>query len=216
MNTQNCGRHPNTIRKYTAALIGFFSNIEAESTDANGNIIYTKIPVQYATREKLLDLELYTKESLLNTNTNLIPRASISIESVSYDDNRQLNKTNNIAIGQNEILSTPAPYNISYRLSVLTRGMSNATMICEQICAFFKPQYNLHIYDGDGLKQMTEVRVKLDGVTFDPQEVGSYSTNEVLAEYEFTLYGNLFNSVSYEPPLNKIVLNNNQQQIVIE
>lgn len=201
-------RHPNTIRKYTAALLAFFSNLETEYVHRDGSIHTRKIPVFYASREKLISLEQHEFEQLANGNTNFLPRGSLVIDSMTYDSTRQLNKQSNVSSiismetlkGQNPYATTqqaPSPYQISARLNIVTRGMNDALMIAEQVAGSFNPFCSIEMREFDNA-EVTPVRVKLEGVTFEPPEQDEFSINEVVTEFTFVIYGNLYRPSSVE------------------
>lgn len=206
--------HPNTIRKYVAGMLAFFSNLRVEYL-ANGKVYQRKLPVFYGNREKLLTIEEHEFSELMNGNTNFLPRASLVIDSMTYDANRQNNK--NVAV-QREltmqsltnknafayVTSAPSPYNIAVRLNLITRGMNDAMMLVEQVASFFNPFYTFKMVEE---QQESSIRLQLDSVTFEPPEIDQYSSNEVMVEFGFTLYGNMYKPRSKEFIVDTITLN---------
>ena len=206
--------HPNTIRKYVAGMLAFFSNLRVEYL-ANGKVYQRKLPVFYGNREKLLTIEEHEFSELMNGNTNFLPRASLVIDSMTYDANRQNNK--NVAV-QREltmqsltnknafayVTSAPSPYNIAVRLNLVTRGMNDAMMLVEQVASFFNPFYTFKMVEE---QQESSIRLQLDSVTFEPPEIDQYSSNEVMVEFGFTLYGNMYKPRSKEFIVDTITLN---------
>jgi hypothetical protein len=207
-------QHPNTIRKYVAGMLAFFSNLRVEYL-ANGKVYQRKLPVFYGNREKLLTIEEHEFSELMNGNTNFLPRASLVIDSMTYDQNRQNNK--NVAV-QRELTmqsltnknafaymtSAPSPYNISVRLNLITRGMNDAMMLVEQVASFFNPFYTFKMVEE---QQESSIRLQLDSVTFEPPEIDQFSNNEVMVEFGFTLYGNMYKPRSKEYIIDTITLN---------
>ena len=207
-------QHPNTIRKYVAGMLAFFSNLRVEYL-ANGKVYQRKLPVFYGNREKLLTIEEHEFSELMNGNTNFLPRASLVIDSMTYDANRQNNK--NVAV-QREltmqsltnknafayVTSAPSPYNIAVRLNLITRGMNDAMMLVEQVASFFNPFYTFKMVEE---QQESSIRLQLDSVTFEPPEIDQYSSNEVMVEFGFTLYGNMYKPRSKEFIVDTITLN---------
>lgn len=207
-------QHPNTIRKYVAGMLAFFSNLRVEYL-ANGKVYQRKLPVFYGNREKLLTIEEHEFSELMNGNTNFLPRASLVIDSMTYDQNRQNNK--NVAV-QRELTmqsltnknafaymtSAPSPYNIAVRLNLITRGMNDAMMLVEQVASFFNPFYTFKMVE----EQLeSSIRLQLDSVTFEPPEIDQFSNNEVMVEFGFTLYGNMYKPRSKEYIIDTITLN---------
>lgn len=207
-------QHPNTIRKYVAGMLAFFSNLRVEYL-TNGKVYQRKLPVFYGNREKLLTIEEHEFSELMNGNTNFLPRASLVIDSMTYDANRQNNK--NVAV-QREltmqsltnknafayVTSAPSPYNIAVRLNLITRGMNDAMMLVEQVASFFNPFYTFKMVEE---QQESSIRLQLDSVTFEPPELDQFSNNEVMIEFGFTLYGNMYKPRSKEFIVDTITLN---------
>ena len=207
-------QHPNTIRKYVAGMLAFFSNLRVEYL-SNGKVYQRKLPVFYGNREKLLTIEEHEFSELMNGNTNFLPRASLVIDSMTYDANRQNNK--NVAV-QRELTmqsltnknafaymtSAPSPYNIAVRLNLVTRGMNDAMMLVEQVASFFNPFYTFKMVEE---QQESSIRLQLDSVTFEPPEIDQFSNNEVMVEFGFTLYGNMYKPRSKEYIIDTITLN---------
>lgn len=207
-------QHPNTIRKYVAGMLAFFSNLRVEYL-ASGKVYQRKLPVFYGNREKLLTIEEHEFSELMNGNTNFLPRASLVIDSMTYDANRQNNK--NVAV-QRELTmqsltnknafaymtSAPSPYNIAVRLNLITRGMNDAMMLVEQVASFFNPFYTFKMVEE---QQESSIRLQLDSVTFEPPEIDQFSNNEVMVEFGFTLYGNMYKPRSKEYIIDTITLN---------
>nr|DAJ15144.1 MAG TPA: tail connector protein [Myoviridae sp. ctTS62] len=213
-NLEQLEQHPNTIRKYVAGMLAFFSNLRVEYL-ANGKVYQRKLPVFYGNREKLLTIEEHEFSELMNGNTNFLPRASLVIDSMTYDQNRQNNK--NVAV-QRELTmqsltnknafaymtSAPSPYNIAVRLNLVTRGMNDAMMLVEQVASFFNPFYTFKMVEE---QQESSIRLQLDSVTFEPPEIDQFSNNEVMVEFGFTLYGNMYKPRSKEYIIDTITLN---------
>ena len=214
--TQENQGHPGQLeqRKYVAGMLAFFSNLRVEYL-ANGKVYQRKLPVFYGNREKLLTIEEHEFTELMNGNTNFLPRASLVIDSMTYDQNRQNNK--NVAV-QRELTmqslanknafaymtSAPSPYNISVRLNLITRGMNDAMMLVEQVASFFNPFYTFKMVEE---QQESSIRLQLDSVTFEPPEIDQFSNNEVMVEFGFTLYGNMYKPRSKEYIIDTITLN---------
>ena len=207
-------QHPNTIRRYVAAMLAFFSNLRVEYQTSQG-IKTRKLPVFYANREKLLTITDHEFSELMNGNTNYLPRASLVLDSMTYDQNRQNNK--NVPAAKEltfqslsaksafaYVTSAPSPYNISVRLNIITRGMNDAMMLVEQVSSFFNPFYTFKLVEE---QQENSVRLQLDGITFEQPEFDQFSDNEVLVEFNFTLFGNMFKPRTKEYIIDTITMN---------
>lgn len=206
--------HPNTIKKYVQAMLAFFSNLRIEHI-ADGKVYDRKLPVFYGSREKLVSIEEHEFAELMNGNTNYLPRASLLLEAMTYDNQRQQNKNNIVSreltlssLANNSAFaytqSAPSPYNISVRLNIVTRGMSDALMLVEQVSSFFNPYYTINIIEQH---QESNVRLQLEGVNFEHPEIDQYSNNEFMTEFSFILYGNMYKPRSKEYIINTISVN---------
>lgn len=215
-STQVEAQHPNTIRSYVAAMLAFFGNLRVEFL-SNGKVYTRKLPVFYGNREKLLSIEQHEFEELMNGNTNFLPRASLILESMTYDQNRQGNKNNPVhreismasLSGQTAyalMQAAPSPYNITVKLNIVTRGMNDAMMLVEQVAAFFNPHYTFELVDEiSGME--TQARLQLDSVMFEAPEIEQFSSNEIMLDFSFTLFGNMFKPRSKEYLAEEITLN---------
>lgn len=214
--------HHNTIRRYTAGLISFFSNLETEYVDEKGTIYTKKLPVIYGNREKLEFIKQHDWQALFNGNVSYLPRAAIFLDSLTYDQNRQQNSNNtyltntsyNTLKGANpyaEVVQAPAPYNLAYRLNIVTRGMNMATMLIEQICSVFTPKQSFKMVEVENGNE-TNVTVLLEGVTVETPEYDEYSNNEVTVEVSLMLYGNLFQPIQKEQLITTINLDLNTRK----
>lgn len=205
--------HPNTIRSYVAAMLAFFSNLRIEYL-SDGKVYSRKLPVFYGNREKLLTLEDHEFEDLFNGNTNYLPRASLTLDSMQYDANRQQNKNASVSreltyasLAANNAFAynqqAPSPYNISVRLNLVTRGMQDAMMLVEQVASYFNPFYTFALVE-NGIEN--SVRMQLEGVTFEHPELDQYSSNEFLVEFNFVMYGNMYKPRTKEYIIDNITL----------
>jgi len=194
--------HHGTIRKYTAALMGLFNNFEIQYTDSNNNLLSRNIPIKYSSREKSNILDDYTTEQLLTGNYNILPRANLSLISIIRADGRIKNKNikiNNVAFENTiEYMYNSVPYEFTYDLNFLCRGMNEATMIIEQVLPKFNPIYNIDIYDAENLNEPTRIPVKLLDVSIQTEEYEELSSNIMTVTMSFNIQGNLY------PPIKSI------------
>lgn len=194
--------HHGTIRKYTAALLDLFNGMEIEYKDKAGNVITRSVPIVYSSKEKSRVIEGFTAEQLAAGNTNVLPRASLSMSTMLKSDQRVMNKNNKINTVANpnsfDFLYNSVPWEFTFELSVMCRGMNEATMLIEQVAPKFNPIVNIDIWDAENLNEPTRVPVRLLDIGVETSDYEELSTNIVTVSFGLSLFGNLY------PPIQSI------------
>ena len=194
--------HHGTIRKYTAALLDFFNNIEIQYDDSNGVTRSRNIPIKYSSREKIDILDDYTLDQLVTGNTNVLPKCHLTLTTLVKSDVRITNKNVKIAKLKTddtyEYMFNSVPYEFTYDLLFMCRGMNEATQIIEQVAPKFNPTINIDIWDADNLDEPTRVPVKLLDIGFEQPEYDDFSANIVMVNMGLSIMGNLY------PPIKSI------------
>lgn len=194
--------HHNTIRTYTGALLNLFNDLEVQYKNSAGEITSRNIPVRFASREKSKILDEYTMEQLTSGNYNVLPRASLSWSSLMRSEQRTTNKNLKINTKANEdtfeFLYNSVPYEFTYELSIICRGMNEATMIIEQVASRFNPIVNIDVYDATNLDEPTRIPVQLLDIGITPDEYEEISSNIVTISFGLSLKGNIY------PPIKTI------------
>lgn len=194
--------HHGTIRKYTAAILDLFNDLEIQYTDSNGNVRARNIPVKYSSIEKYKELDKFTSEQLLSGNTNVLPRAAVALSTLIKAEQRIQNKNLKInKVKQEnsfEYMYNSVPYEFTYELAVMCRGMNEAAMIIEQIAPKFNPTINVDVWDAENLDEPTRVPVKLLDIGIENNEYDELSSNLVTVSFGLSIMGNLY------PPVRSI------------
>lgn len=194
--------HHNTIRTYTGALLNLFNDLEVQYKNSSGEITSRNIPVRFASKEKSKILDEYTMEQLTSGNYNVLPRASLSWSSLMRSEQRTTNKNLKINTKANEdtfeFLYNSVPYDFTYELSIICRGMNEATMIIEQVASRFNPIVNIDVYDATNLDEPTRIPVQLLDIGITPDEYEEISSNIVTISFGLSLKGNIY------PPIKTI------------
>jgi len=188
--------HHGTIRKYTAALLDIFNDLEIQHKTSSGELLSKKIPIRYSTREKATIFDEYSTEQLLSGNYSILPRASLAMASMAKSEQRVTNK--NTKINQFKTDSTiefsynSVPYEFSYEIIIQCRGMNEVTQIIEQIAPKFNPTLNVDIWDAQNLSEPTRVPIKLTDIQFSSEEYEELSSNIFTITISIALIGNLY------------------------
>lgn len=188
--------HHGTIRKYTAVMLDIFNDLEIQYKDSNSVLHSANIPVKFSSLEKAQMLDEYSIEQILSGNSNVLPRASLSLTAVQRSETRMSNKNVKINTVKKEDLFefqyNSMPYQFMYQLTVQCRGMNEASMIIEQIAPKFNPTLNVDVYDGMNLNEPTRIPIKLLDFSIDFEEYNEISTNLVTVSCSLQLEGNLY------------------------
>ena len=202
--------HHNTIRKYTAALISFFNNIEIQYSTSSQVLKTKKIPLQYKSKEKANILEHITEEELQHGMHNVLPKASSSINGLAKNQEHQTNQSNKIGRyvtnDEMEYMYNSVNYVFDYSYIVKCRGMNEATQIIEQILPMFNPIVYLDIWDADNLNEPTRVPLILQSTDIETEEYDDLSSNIVTIIFNLELFGNVYQPLKTMPKIKQFQL----------
>jgi len=191
--------HHNTIRKYVAALLDTFNDIEVQYTLSDGTVKSRNVPIKYSSKEKSHEFDNHTTQQLLSGNYNILPRANIALSTLAKADSRVTNKNLKINTAASEekfeYMYNSVPYTFTFELTVQCRGMNEATMIIEQIAPLFNPTINIDIWDGENLNEPTRIPVKLLDIGIETEEYEELSSNIVTINFGIELTGNFYQPI---------------------
>lgn len=194
--------HHNTIRTYTGALLNLFNDLEIQYKNSAGEVTSKNIPVRFATKEKSKILDEYTTEQLTSGNYNVLPRANLSWSAMIKAEQRTTNKHVKINTKANdntfEFLYNSVPYEFTYELNIMCRGMNEATMIIEQVACKFNPFINIDVYDATNLDEPTRIPVTLLDIGAEAAEYEELSSNIINVSVGLSIKGNIY------PPIKSI------------
>lgn len=192
------------IRKAVAAFGTMFNNIYVLRTNsANQVISQVKVPLSYAPKQKYLDRIRENPDLDNDTKVAIkLPRMSFEIISFTYDQSRQLQKTNNFfqAGSSNTIRNrfySFVPYSINFQLNIYAKSQDDALQIVEQILPFFNPQYTLTMKPFDDYPDIKEdVPITAVGVGFtDDFEGPMEARRTIIYTLDFDMKINLYGPI---------------------
>ena len=192
------------IRKAVAAFGTMFNNIYVLRTNSSNEVIsQVKVPLSYAPKQKYL--ERIRENPDLDTDTKIaikLPRMSFEIVSFTYDQSRQLQKTNNFfqAGSSNSIRNrfySFVPYSINFQLSIYAKSQDDALQIVEQILPYFNPQYTLTMKPFNDYPQIKEdIPITVVGVNFsDDYEGPMEARRTIIYTLDFDMKINLYGPI---------------------
>lgn len=196
------------LKKYVILFGTLFNNIFIERTNnLNVNIQRIKVPVQYGPREKFL-ARVEVRPNLKEPTMQL-PRMGFEITSLVYDPTRKLNTTNRITRPQKVIsantisnayrsIYSPVPYNIGFKLSILSKTVEDGNKIVEQILPHFTPEWTISAKLVDSMPDLVlDLPIVLNSVSQEDNYESDFKTRRILIwELDFTFKGYFFSSAS--------------------
>lgn len=180
------------FKKYVAIFGTLFNNVIIRRQDNTGNTTENiKVPISYGPREKYLARAEDNPTGLPPFSISL-PRIAFEISSVRYNPSRKL-QTLNKTVSKKEINGrnvykkafSPAPYDIGFRLEILSKTMEDGLKIVEQILPYFTPEWTVsaHLL-GQDFDEVTDLPIVLESVDIDDQYENDFLQRKVLV---FTL-----------------------------
>ena len=185
-----------TIKRAISIFGTLFNNIYIKKTQSDGTVLTQQIvPISYGPKQKfLLRLQDDAKARDGSVTSISLPRIAFELTGLEYDSTRQQNK---LIRAEKRLLETggkrgfqyqPAPYNLSFSLSVLAKNVIDAIQVVEQILPYFQPEYTVAMKMVDSMDEVRDVPVILNSVTMEDMYEGAFEERRVI-EYtlEFTM-----------------------------
>lgn len=153
------------IRRYISQIVSVFSFFEVEfGKDDNDNPVYRRVPVKYATSEKMTASIL--KNNSENTMLN-VPAISVYVTGLEYQRDRMQDPSfvDKMNIRQKRYDSTtdsystdpgnaftverhmPVPYSLQYNIDIWTSNTEQKLQLLEQILVLFNPDFEIQSTD---------------------------------------------------------------------
>ncbi|MCX8008076.1 MAG: tail sheath stabilizer and completion protein [Patescibacteria group bacterium] len=177
-----------SIRSLVIGFLSLFNNIRIQRFNPNGTVKETiKVPVAWGSGDKsiiITDFEDINRQ-LDNTMIKIVlPRISVSLDSIDYDNVRMTQLNNfvfkNLQTNQMQKIYTPVPYNFTFSVSVSTKYIDDGFQILEQILPYYRPFYTITIKNIRNLEILKDVQIVLNGVSYEDTYEGAVQDERVL------------------------------------
>jgi len=178
-----------TIKRSVSIFGTLFNNITIKKTKADGTVLAQQIvPISYGPKAKWL-ARLNEEPNLSDNNRSAIslPRLAFEITGFTYDADRQQNKLIRTEKGglnadksNRGFQYAPAPYTISFTLSVLAKQANDGLQIVEQILPYFQPEYTVTMKMIDDMSEVRDVPITLTGVEMTDTYEGDFTERRVI------------------------------------
>ena len=181
-----------TIKRCVSVFGTMFNNIQYKKIKSDGTVLTSPIvPLSYGPKQKFLD-RIAEEANLSDRNRSAIslPRMAFELTGFEYDVQRQQNKlirsikSQYESDGKKGFQYAPAPYNLNFTLSILTKNMNDALQIVEQILPYFQPEYTVTMKMVDSMSDNRDVPIVLNSVSFQDDYEGSFEDRRII---EYTL-----------------------------
>ena len=186
------------IEKYTVALLDLFNDIHIAYRKSNKTLIYQKVPLKFRSRERAVSLAEFSNEEIIKGNTNILPRASLSfigMEKAQQRNTSKYNKVINVVDREtgSKFIYNSTSYDYTFSLIFITRTLTEATQVVEQIMPLFNPSYTLNINEISLNDEPTTVILEADAPQFEIDDDHSDDNIRLITtEIPLTLKGNLY------------------------
>lgn len=189
-----------SIRRYVIIFGTLFNEIIISRKKTDGTTLTRfKVPIAYGPQQKYIAM-IQQNAELNRPDAITLPRMSFEVSAINYDPERRLTKFSRV----NKPLSTndnaletsnmaPAPYNIDFTLSIMTKYSEDGSKIIEQILPWFKPEWTSSVKMLDDIDAYVDIPVILTSVSNEEVYEGSYQERRlILWTLTFTMKGYFF------------------------
>ena len=183
------------FKKYVILFGTLFNNIKIERVDSDGDVYQTiRVPLSYGPREKFL---ARIEENPTGTATAAItlPRMSFEMTGMTYASDRKLQTTRTISqtrdvngtLLYNRVYA-PVPYDINFRLQIMTKTTEDGTRILEQILPYFTPEWTVGVKLLEQFDTLSDIPLVLNSVNMEDTYEGNFEERRALIHtLDFTM-----------------------------
>jgi len=173
------------LRKTIVAFGTLFNDIKIKHKDnAGDDFSIITVPIAYGPVQKFL-ARIEQVPDLKKRVAITLPRMSFEMTGISYDPARKSSTMQTFkALDQssNELTKVfmPVPYNINFKLSIMSKLNEDALQVVEQILPYFQPHLNLTVDLVSSIGEKRDIPMILNGIQMDDQYEGDFTTRRVL------------------------------------
>jgi len=191
------------IRKTIIAFGTLFNTIEIRHKKQDGSAYSTvKVPIAYGPIEKFL-ARLEQKPDIRKRVAITLPRLAFELSSIQYDNTRKVSTMQTFKTFTKDgtklakKVFMPVPYNLGFRLSIMSQYNEDALQIIEQILPIFQPSFNVSVDLVESIGEKRDIPMVLDSVSFDDNYDSGYDEKRVIIHtLDFTAKTYLFGPIA--------------------
>ena len=184
-----------TFKRAVSIFGTLFNNITIKKTKSDGTVLTEqKVPISYGPKQKFLQRLAEDADLGDGMRTAIsMPRLAFELTGFEYDASRQQNKLirhtksdlESSDTGKRGFQYQPAPYNLTFSLSILAKNMNDALQIVEQILPYFQPEYTVTMKMIDSMTDYRDVPIVLNSVELADTYEGDFTERRVI-EYNLS------------------------------
>ena len=189
------------LRKTIISFGTLFNNIQIKHKDkSGGDFSIITVPIAYGPIQKFL-ARIEQSPNVRKEVAITLPRMSFEMTGISYDPSRKsstMQTFKSLDKDNNEMTKVfmPVPYNVSFRLSIMSKLNEDALQVIEQILPYFQPHFNLTVDLVSSIGEKRDIPMILNNISMDDQYEGDFSSRRVLIySLDFTAKTYLFGPV---------------------
>ena len=189
------------LRKTIISFGTLFNNIQIKHKDkSGGDFSIITVPIAYGPIQKFL-ARIEQSPNVRKEVAITLPRMSFEMTGISYDPSRKsstMQTFKSLDKDNNEMTKVfmPVPYNVSFRLSIMSKLNEDALQVIEQILPYFQPHFNLTVDLVSSIGEKRDIPMILNNISMDDQYEGDFTSRRVLIySLDFTAKTYLFGPV---------------------
>ena len=187
------------LRKTIVAFGTLFNDIKIKHKDnAGDDFSIITVPIAYGPVQKFL-ARIEQVPDLRKRVAITLPRMAFEMTGISYDPSRKSSTMQTFkALDGNEITKAfmPVPYNVNFRLSIMSKLNEDALQVVEQILPYFQPHLNLTVDLVSSIGEKRDIPMILERISMDDQYEGDFTTRRILIyTLDFTAKTYLFGPI---------------------
>lgn len=202
------------IRRYVIVLGTLLNNIKIDRVNKETGNLEKRflVPVSYGPGEKWIARLNQQTDDLKQTPAIVLPRISFEMLQMTYDGTRKIPSLEAYKKNKDlyEFLSAnpPAPYNMIFTVTILSKYTEDGAKIIEQILPYFKPEWTSHVKLIDDIDLVMDIPVILNGVTSEELYEGQFEERRVIQwTLDMTMKGFFFGPTQEKKIIKFIDLN---------
>ena len=194
------------IWKYCVVFGTFFNDVTIQRGDVNNpDMQKFKVPIEFGPKEKFLGMT-NAKPTDAKDRAIQLPRMSFEMTGMSFDATRKLLRRNIIS-NQNKKILYGAPWNINFRLSIMTKNMLDATKIVEQVLFLFQPDYTVDVKLIKDFDHIDRITTDFVSISHQDEYEGQFeSMRKTIWDIDFMMKGWLYGGIDEGKQIKKISL----------
>ena len=189
------------LRKTIISFGTLFNNIQIKHKDkSGGDFSIITVPIAYGPIQKFL-ARIEQSPNIRKEVAITLPRMSFEMTGISYDPGRKsstMQTFKSVDKDSNEVTKVymPVPYNVNFRLSIMSKLNEDALQVIEQILPYFQPHFNLTVDLVSSIGEKRDIPMILNNISMDDQYEGDFTSRRVLIySLDFTAKTYLFGPV---------------------